>query len=112
MSKNVTNTKKRIEVKIYDPKFTISEMLAGEYPTILPCECPNIMDKFKGRAISGNDVAESMDLIIAYLVRENSYVIDYVVAEREASLAPEKEMTISDIEKELGYRIKIIKENK
>lgn len=110
MSKNVTNTKKIIEVKIYDPE--ISVRLAGKRPTISPCECPNIMDKFEGRAISVDDVIESMDLITAYLVRENSWGGSYFVGERELSLAPEKEMTISDIEKELGYRIKIIKENK
>lgn len=110
MSKNVTNTKKIIEFKIYNPE--LSARLAGKRPTILPCECPNIMDKFKGRVISVNDVLESMDLITAYLVRENSWGDSYFVAERELSLAPEKEMTISDIEKELGYRIKIIKEDK
>lgn len=112
MSKNGTEMKKKIEIRVIDPDFTILQEIAGEHPIISPCECLNIMDKFKGRDISRDDVIESIDLITAYLVQENLYAIDCVVAERDASLAPEKEMTISDIEKELGYRIKIIKEDK
>ena len=76
-------------------------------------ECSNILKKFEGKPLCNDDVTEAIDTLIAYYHQEEIYTMIIDIDERNESLAPAKEMTIEQIEKKLGYKIKIVsdKEN-
>lgn len=71
-------------------------------------ECRNIMRPFENVDISNDDMANAIDLIITHMVRDNLSEIIVDIAEHDQALAPPKEMTLKEIEKELGYKIKIV----
>ena len=71
-------------------------------------ECRNIMRPFENLDISTDDMINAIDLIITHMVRDNLSEIIVDIAEHDQALASPKEMTLKDIEKELGYKIKIV----
>ena len=71
-------------------------------------ECRNIMRPFENVDISTDDIKNAIDLIITYMVRDKLGKIVIDIAEHDQSLVPPKEMTLKEIEKELGYKIKIV----
>ena len=70
--------------------------------------CPHIIKKFEGKRITRKEVEDALDLIIAYFAQNSSCVMLCDIYERDKSLNPSKEMTIKEIEKELGYRVNIV----
>ena len=70
-------------------------------------ECKNIMRPFENVDISTDDMANAIDLIITHMVRGNLSKIIVDIAERDRALVSPKEMTLKEIEKELGYKVKI-----
>lgn len=82
-------------------------------PRLFEFECSNILKKFEGNPLCNDDVTEAIDTLIAYFCQDGIYKIVIDIDKRDKSLAPAKEMTIEQIEKKLGYKIKIIsdKEN-
>ena len=81
--------KKMVEIKVIDGGF-------NPYIDLLE------VDKEKAR--------DAINVIIAYLAegRYEKVVID--IDELEESYKPAKKMTVGEIEKELGYKIEIVKE--
>lgn len=71
-------------------------------------ECRNIMRPFENVDISTDDMTNAIDLIITYIVRDNLSKIVVDIAEHNQALVSPKEMTLKEIEKELGYKIKIV----
>ena len=61
------------------------------------------------KTVSDKQFNDAIDMIITYSAQKglNHIIVD--LNERNLGLAPTKEMTIEEIEKELGYKIKIIK---
>ena len=56
------------------------------------------------------DVEKAIDTLINHIVTNGISHMIVDIDERNKALAPVKEMTFDDIEKELGYKIKIVKE--
>ena len=84
-----------------------------EYPTLFNHAIDNIVNKFNGRKITKDEVADALDLISLYIYQERLCKLVVDIDERNKFLAPAKEMTMEEIEKELGYKVKIVrKENK
>lgn len=65
-------------------------------------ECRNIMKPFENVDISTDDLTNAIDLIITYIVRNNLSEIIVDIAEHDRALVSPKEMTLKEIEKELG----------
>ena len=99
---------KRIEVNLIDPDF--SHSLCQEFPTLYGIDIRNIIDKFGDRKITDEDAADALDLIAVYFWQRRIHRMVLDIDARNEALAPVKEMTIAEIEKQLGYSIKIVKE--
>ena len=107
---------KSIVIKVGDPLFdpmTALTTFSKEGPFIYDRDCQHIIDNLnRDTEITVEELNHALDIITAYFVEHciNGLVLD--INERNKILAPAKEMTIDEIEKELGYKIKIIKEEK
>lgn len=75
-------------------------------------ECRNIMKSFENVDISTDDLTNAIDLIITHMVRNNLSKIIVDIDECDRALVSPKEMTLKEIEKELGYKIKIVSKEK
>ena len=77
-------------------------------------DCPNIIKKVNDihGEITEEDLANAIDVLISAFVKRKVYSIVIDIDERNRELEPVKEMTLEDIEKELGYKVKIVKEKK
>ena len=110
------NKNKSIVIKVEDPSFdpvTALTSFSKEGPFIYDRDCQHIIDNMnRDTEITVEELNHALDIMTAYFVEHhiNGLVLD--INERNKILAPAKEMTIDEIEKELGYKIKIVKENK
>lgn len=68
-------------------------------------ENPHLLEK---RCRSEEEFAECLDRIIGWLIEHRTSYVDVVLEKRERTLAPPTEMTLAEIEKALGYRVKIV----
>ena len=83
-----------------------------EGPYIYDRDCQHIIDNLnRDTEITVEELNHALDIVTAYFVKHriNWLVLD--INDRNKVLAPAKEMTINEIEKELGYKIKIVKDN-
>lgn len=73
-------------------------------------ESSNIINQFHYDSITLDNFTKAIDFIIAYFYKykRTGTVID--INTRNNELKPAKEMTIKEIEKALGYKVKIVKE--
>lgn len=78
-------------------------------PYINLIEVDNIRKKVGGR-VNNEQLRNAIDVIIAYFAESSAERMLIDIDEIEDQYKPAKEMTISEIEKELGYKIKIVKE--
>ena len=110
------NKNKSIVIKVEDPSLdpiTPTTSFSKEGPFIYARDCQHIIDNLNGDTeITVDELNHALDIVTAYFVEHciNGLVLD--INKRNKMLAPAKEMTIDEIEKELGYKIKIVKENK
>ena len=108
---------KIINIELEDPnlepdRYDYEFACMRKYPRLFSHEIANIINKFDGRKITKDDVMYALDLISLYFYQEGIYKIVVDIDERNRLLAPAKEMTLEEIEKELGYKVKIVsKEN-
>lgn len=65
---------------------------------------------FEGDAVCEQEALEAMDTLIRYLYQNKEVQIIYDLEYRNKALAPAKEMTMTEIEKALGYKVKLINE--
>ena len=107
---------KSIVIKVEDTSFGLTTALTAfskEGPFIYDRDCQHIINNLnRDTEITNDELSHALDIVTAYFVKHriNGLVLD--INERNKILAPAKEMTINEIEKELGYKIKIVKENK
>ena len=64
----------------------------------------------EGDAVCEQEAVEAMDTLIRYLYQNKKVQIIYDLEHRNKALAPVREMTMTEIEKALGYKIKLINE--
>lgn len=100
---------KKIEVLLVDPGFDKMTELHG-YPKLYSIDCPNILEQFEGKEISKDDAIKAIDTLAAYFYQEEICKMVMDIDERDRYLSPAKEMTIEEIEKKLGYKVKIVGE--
>lgn len=98
---------KILRIEVVDSKFIPDSF---NRQTIKRYECKHILKQFENKSESMDDVEKAIDMLINHIVTNdiNHMVVD--IDKRNKALAPAKEMTFDDIEKELGYKIKIVKE--
>lgn len=81
------------------------------HPRLQLGDCSSIYEKV-GHRVTREEFIDALDIIISYFYMEKLSFTNVNISKRNKNLAPTKEMTISDIEELLGYKIKIVKENK
>ena len=109
---------KIINIELKDPNleqdsYGYEYVCIPNYPRLFSHEITNIINKFDGRKITEDEAMDALDLISLYMYQEriHKFVVD--IDERNRCLAPAKEMTLEEIEKKLGYKVKIVsKENR
>ncbi len=98
---------KALRIEVVDPRFIPDGF---NYPTIQCYECEHILKQFENKSESMDDVEKAIDTLINHFVTNGVSHMTVDIDKRNKALAPAKEMTFDDIEKELGYKIKIVKE--
>ena len=103
---------KIITIELKDPNLE-PDRYGYEYPRLFSHEINNIINKFDGRKITKDEAMDALDLISLYIYQEKIYKFVVDIDERNLCLSPAKEMTLEEIEAELGHKVKIInkKEN-
>ena len=106
---------KSIVIKVEDTPFdplTSITTFSKEGPFIYVRDCQHIINNLnRDTEITNDELNHALDIVTAFFVEHciNGLVLD--INKRNKILAPAKEMTIDEIEKKLGYKIKIVKEN-
>lgn len=59
-----------------------------------------------------NKLSERLNKMLDYVEKNNSTLYETDIDSLNMSYSPPKEMTIEEIEKELGYKVKLVKEEK
>lgn len=98
---------KTLEIKLKCKKLYSDEIL-GEVPVLDSTECKHILDKIG--LVTVDEMSRAIDTLIVWFCQERLHELDADISERDQLFAPPKEMTIGEIEKVLGYKIKIIRE--
>ena len=77
---------------------------------IVESEYPNIIKKVNDiyGVISNEDIKDAADVLIAAFANSHINGLYVNMDERERELAPVKEMTLEEIEKKHGYKVKIV----
>lgn len=101
--------KKALRIDVVDLSFIPDDF---NHPTIKYYECEHILKQFENKSESMDDVERAIDTLINHFVTTGTSCMTVDIDKRNKALAPAKEMTLDDIEKELGYKIKIVKEKK
>ena len=106
---------KIINIELKDPNleqdsYGYEYVRIPNYPRLFSHEIDNIINKFDGHKITEDEIMDALDLISLYIYQEGIHKIVVDIDERNGSLAPAKEMTLEESEKELGYKIKIVAE--
>lgn len=97
-------TGKTLEIKVKEPFFAIDDL----HPVIDLMDIPNIINNIG--EVSEDDLQEAINKIIVYMAKDRIDVMTINIDHRNECYAPTKEMTIAEIEKKLGYKVKIIKD--
>ena len=103
---------KSIVIKVEDPlidTITPLTIFSKKGPFIYDRDCQHIIDNLnRDTEITVEELNHALDVVTTYFVENciNGLVLD--INERNKILAPAKEMTIDEIEKELGYKFKIV----
>ena len=97
-------TGKTLEIKVKEPFFAINDL----YPAIDLMDIPNIINNIG--EVSEDDLQEAINKIIVYMAKDRIDGMTINIDHRNECYAPTKEMTIAEIEKKLGYKVKIVKD--
>ena len=98
---------KKIEINLKDtmnvdlPPFEMREpiLCKNEYPYL-----------FLDQEISEEDLNKALDVIITFFMQKEINNLIVNLDERNDYMTPTKEMTIDEIEKQLGHKVKIVKQ--
>lgn len=75
-------------------------------------ECNNIINRVSnihGEEIPEEYIIDLLDVLITRFAKNKSKYLYFNIDGRNRKLEPVKEMTLEDIEKELGYKVRIVK---
>ena len=109
---------KIINIELKDPnlepdRYGYEYVRIPNYPRLFSHEINNIINKFDGHKITEDEIMDALDLISLYIYQERIHKIVIDIDERNRFLEPAKEMTLEEIEKKLGHKVKIVsKENR
>ena len=115
------NKNKSIVIKVKDLPLedlsfdlvTTLTTFSKEGPYIYDRDCQHIINNLnRNTEITNDELSHALDIVTAYFVKHHINWLVLDINDRNKVLAPAKEMTIDEIEKELGYKIKIVKEEK
>lgn len=124
--------RKKLIIKVSDPDFIKSYESWDDYfiderrgviipkntdlsfPYLHPSDCPNILNRtsYTPNGTDYNRVKfdNALNTIVAHFVKAHINTLEVDISERDQRLSPVKEMTISEIEEKLGYKIKVVEE--
>ena len=93
-------------------RIEMTEAFSRDSTYLYADDCPNIIKKVNDihGEITEEDLTNAIDVLISAFVKRKVYSIVIDIDERNRELEPIKEMTLKDIEKELGYKVRIVKE--
>ena len=111
---------KKIIISVHDDDHPFVEFEERNMLCINKHECEYILSSDRNRGINihgsldmqGEKFAEAIDILIASMVQYNTNQIVIDIGERNEKYAGSKKMTLSEIEKVLGYKIELISEKK
>lgn len=107
---------KTLEIRVVDPDWVPVPELCGvlkhKNPYICYGECNYIDHALRDRTIDVDDIDELVGALIRYIGIHELEYIACDINKCNKAFAPVKEMTIDEIEKELGYKIKIVGKDK
>ena len=115
------NKNKSIVIKVKDLPLedlsfdlvTTLTTFSKEGPYIYDRDCQHIINNLnRNTEITNDELSHALDIVTAYFVKHHINWLVLDINDRNKVLAPAKEMTIDEIEEKLGYKIKIVKENK
>lgn len=103
---------KKLEIRVVDTNLLSERGLCSdlehERPHICYYEYDNIDKALLCKTVDINDISDIVACLIRYIGMNGLEYIVCDINEVNKGFAPAKEMTIGDIEKELGYKIKIV----
>ena len=104
---------KIINIELVDPdleqdRYGYEYVRIPNYPRLFSHEINNIINKFDGRKITEDEAMDALDLISLYIYQEGIHKIVVDIDERNRGLEPAKEITLEEIEAELGHKVKIV----
>lgn len=85
------------ETKCIDETFYLTNIRKDEYPHI-----------YLDHTITDEEFDDAINIIITAFMQKDINTIEVNLERKNGALSPAREMTIKDIEKELGHKIKII----
>ena len=91
-------------------RIEMTEVFSRDSTYLYADDCPNIIKKVNDihGEITEEDLANAIDVLISAFVKRKVYSIVIDINERNTEYAPAKEMTLKEIEKKLGYKVKIV----
>ena len=99
---------KYLKISIKDSTMPKNMPVGYDERVIYSSEIQNIINTIGD--ITVEDLKTAIDVLLVHFAENNLTSMCIDVRKRDLVHVPVKEMTINDIEKELGYRIKIVKE--
>lgn len=103
---------KKLEIRVVDTNLVSEPGLCSDLKHERPHICYNeynYIDKaLLCKTVDINDISDVVACLIRYIGMNGLENIVCDINEFNKNFAPAKEMTIGDIEKELGYKIKIV----
>ena len=106
---------KIINIQLEDPNFLEEDRCSyydfacvPKHPRLFSHEIDNIINRFDGHKITEDEIEYALDLISLYMYQKEIYKLVVDIDERNKILSPAKEMTIEEIEAELGHKVKIV----
>ena len=99
---------KLIKVKILDDKN------CNDFCRLYDDDIPNISKKFAGKIVSVDDYFKALGTVLAYIYCHYITGNEIAIKSIDDAQVTVKEMTLEEIEEELGHKVKIVsdKENK
>lgn len=99
--------RKKIKIELLDGCYVRNFIDDRPYPTLHREEYPHI---YLDSEVNTEELEHAIDTIATFFMQNDNYILIVDLDEREKSLKPPVEMTIKEIEKELGYKVKIVGE--
>ena len=93
-------------------RIEMTEVFSRDSTYLYADDCPNIIKKVNDihGEITEECIIDLLDVLITRFAKNKSKCLYVNIDRRNRELEPVKEMTLEDVEKELGYKVRIVKE--